>query len=137
MEPKKFPELKKIEKVKVRVSQNGKWLTHILSEQGLMVTFSINYYRSILKNHSEIDESALSDEQKILKRLSSIMGEINRFNYWIVKNKLDCSNLVLGQISAENEHLINREDASDLLNFISEKLNQSLDESRKENEEPI
>lgn len=52
MEPKKLPELKKIDQVKVRVSKNGKWLTHILPEQGIMVTFSMNYYRSILRKHS-------------------------------------------------------------------------------------
>lgn len=59
MDPKKFPELKKIEKVKVRVSKNGKWLTHILPEQGIMVTFSMNYYHSILKKYSEVIEPAV------------------------------------------------------------------------------
>lgn len=53
MESKKLPDLKKIENVKVRISKNGKWLTHILPEQGLMVCFSIKYYRSILKNYPE------------------------------------------------------------------------------------
>ena len=64
MDSKKLPELKKVEKVKVRVSKNGKWLTHILSEQGLMVTFSMNYYRSILKGHpAPVDEASLVIEK--------------------------------------------------------------------------
>jgi hypothetical protein len=99
-----------------------------------MVTFAMNYYRSILNAHPEnrtVDESLLSDEEKINKRLSDIMAEVNSFNYWIVKNKLDCSNLVIGQISGENEHLINRGDSSELLKFISDILNKSLDESRR------
>ena len=53
MDSKKLPELKQIKRVNVRVSKNGKWLTHILPEQGIMVTFSMNYYRSILKSHPE------------------------------------------------------------------------------------
>jgi len=52
MDSKKLPELKQIKRVKVRVSRNGKWLTHILPEQGIMVTFSMNYYRSIMKAHA-------------------------------------------------------------------------------------
>lgn len=64
MDSKKLPELKKVEKVKVRVSKNGKWLTHILPEQGLMVTFSMNYYRSILKGHpAPADEPSLVIEK--------------------------------------------------------------------------
>lgn len=65
MESKKLPELKKVEGVKVRVSKNGKWLTHILPEQGLMVTFSMNYYRSILKGHPAPLEETAVEIQKV------------------------------------------------------------------------
>lgn len=137
MEQKKQFDLKIEKNVKVKVSKNGKWLTHILPEQGLMATFSMNYYRSILKAQAEINESNLTDEEKINERLSNIMAEVNNFNSWIVKNNLDCANVVIGQISNENEHLVNREEATGLIKFVSEILNQSLDESRKKNRQPV
>lgn len=126
-----MPELKRTENVKVRVSKNGKWLTHIFPAHGLMTTFSMNYYRSILRAHSEPNESNLSDEQLINKRLSNILEEVDAFNQWLAKNNFDCANLVIAQISNENERLLDRENGTELLKFVSEKLNQSLDAVRK------
>ncbi len=51
--------LKIVKNVKVKVSKNGKWLTHILPEYGAMLTFSMNYYRSILQKQDEVIESGL------------------------------------------------------------------------------
>jgi hypothetical protein len=53
MEQKKQIDLKIEKNVKVKVSKNGKWISHILPGQGVVVTFSIKYYRAILKAHPE------------------------------------------------------------------------------------
>jgi hypothetical protein len=135
MDSKKLPELKKVEKVKVRVSKNGKWLTHILPEQGLMATFSMNYYRSILKTHSDVDDLDLSDEVRISNRLGNLMAEVNNFNSWVTKNNLNCANIVIGQLEDLNHHFISHRGTTDLLKFISDILNKSLDESRKKSNE--
>lgn len=133
MDTKKLPPLKKIENAKVRVSKNGKWLTHIFPEQGLMTTFSMNYYRSILKSYPETiltDSSEISEEQKIMARLEAIMIEVNSFNTWLSKCSFDCQPLVLGQISLENASFANKELSSDMLAFVTETLNQSIDHKR-------
>lgn len=61
MESKRLPGLKRIEKVKVKVSKNGKWLTHILPELGVLITFPMNYYRSVIKSHPELIEDLPTD----------------------------------------------------------------------------
>ncbi|MEK6775154.1 MAG: hypothetical protein AABY64_14530 [Bdellovibrionota bacterium] len=137
MESKKLPELKIEKNVKVKVSKNGKWISHILSDQGLMVTFSMKYYRSILKAYPEDtlnNDSEISDEQKILARMTLVMNEVTSFNSWLSKCGLDCQALVLGQISAKNVDFANKELNSDMLKFVTETLNGSIDRNRSGSE---
>lgn len=53
MEQKKQFDFKIEKNVKVKVSKNRKWISHILPGQGVIVTFSIKYYRAILNAYPE------------------------------------------------------------------------------------
>lgn len=55
VEQKKQFDLKIEKNVKVKVSKNGKWITHILPGQGVMVTFSMKYYRTIVHAYPETE----------------------------------------------------------------------------------
>jgi len=43
------------EKVKVKVSEDKKWITHVLPSEGVFITKSIKYYQKILERHLNTD----------------------------------------------------------------------------------
>lgn len=43
--------------VKVKVSKSGKYVSHILSDEKLVVSFPVTYYRIMFEMYFELDES--------------------------------------------------------------------------------
>jgi len=131
----KDSEFKRVEQVKIKVSDNGNWLIHRLPEHGLIVSFPLNYYRTILASHGyslvarePTDEilNGLTPEERISIRVGQIEIVVNQFNQWVYRTGQDCRPFVLAQIADEHTKLIQRS-IVESPGFISSLLNDALD----------